>query len=54
MLTQSELPSVSIIILNFNGIVWVEKCLSSVLETKYPNFEVIFVDNASTDESLLG
>jgi GT2 family glycosyltransferase len=53
MLTQSELPSVSIIILNYNGIVWVEKCLSSVLETKYPNFEVIFVDNASTDESLL-
>ncbi len=31
--------------------IW-SQCLSSVLSTKYPNFEVIFVDNASTDSSL--
>jgi GT2 family glycosyltransferase len=43
---------VSVIILNFNGENYLERCLLSVLGTKYPNFEVIFVDNASTDSSL--
>lgn len=42
----------SIIILNFNGEKYLEQCLFSVLNTRYPNFEVIFVDNASTDSSL--
>jgi hypothetical protein len=43
---------VSVIILNFNGENYLERCLFSVLATKYPNFEVIFVDNASNDSSL--
>jgi len=43
---------VSIVILNFNGKNYLEKCISSVLETNYPNFEVILVDNASTDGSV--
>jgi GT2 family glycosyltransferase len=38
--------------LNFNGEKHLERCLSSVLNAQYPNFEVIFVDNASTDSSL--
>ena len=46
------MPLVSIIILNFNGESYLEQCLYSVLGTKYPNFEVIFVDNSSTDSSL--
>ena len=46
-----EEPLVSIIILNYNGIKYVENCLRSVLNTNYTNFEVIFVDNASTDGS---
>jgi GT2 family glycosyltransferase len=45
-------PPVSIIILNYNGGRFVEKCLRSVLNTDYPNFEVIFVDNSSTDGSV--
>jgi GT2 family glycosyltransferase len=45
-------PLVSIIILNFNGENYIERCLFSVLGTEYPNFEVIFVDNASKDSSL--
>jgi len=49
---QKNTPLVSIIILNFNGENYLERCLFSVLGTKYPNFEVIFVDNASTDSSL--
>ncbi|MEM2618598.1 MAG: glycosyltransferase family 2 protein [Candidatus Hadarchaeales archaeon] len=45
-------PLVSIVILNYNGKEFVDRCLHSVLNTDYPNFEVIFVDNASTDRSL--
>src|SRR5271157_3134470 len=47
-----ERPLVSIIIVNFNGKRFLNECLSTVLGSKYPNFEVIFVDNASTDKSL--
>lgn len=43
---------VSIIILNYNGMFYTKGCLESVLNTNYPNFEIIFVDNASTDGSL--
>jgi GT2 family glycosyltransferase len=43
---------VSIIILNYNGGFLLRNCLLSVLETDYPLFEVIVVDNASTDGSL--
>jgi GT2 family glycosyltransferase len=49
---KNKEPLVSIIILNYNGMKFVDKCLTSVLNTKYHNFEVIFVDNASTDGSL--
>lgn len=52
MILEENTPLVSVIILNFNGETYLKKCLFSVLETKYPNFEVIFVDNASTDSSL--
>jgi len=45
-------PLVSIIVLNYNGIRFIEKCLKSLLDTDYPKFEVIFVDNSSTDGSV--
>ncbi len=44
-------PLVSVIIVNHNGIDFVDGCLRSVLNSNYPDFEVIFVDNASTDGS---
>jgi hypothetical protein len=43
---------VSVIILNYRGEKFVEKCLKSVLSTDYANFEVLFVDNASNDGSV--
>jgi hypothetical protein len=52
LLNQSLEPFVSIIIQNFNGEGFIEQCLSSVLKTEYSNYEVIFVDSASTDNSL--
>jgi hypothetical protein len=44
-------PLVSIVILNFNGQDMLRECLQSVLKTDYPNYEVIVVDNGSTDWS---
>ena len=45
-------PLVSIIIVNYNGDKFIEKCLKSVFrETKIP-FEVIVVENGSIDKSL--
>jgi len=45
-------PLVSIIIPNYNGETFIERCLKSVLNTDYPNFEVIVIDDGSTDNSL--
>ncbi len=46
------MPKVSIVITNFNGIRTLEKCLSCVFNSNYPNFDIIVVDNHSTDGSL--
>ncbi len=43
---------VSIVIVNRNGRIWLESCLKSLFRQTYDNFEIIFVDNASTDDSL--
>jgi GT2 family glycosyltransferase len=45
-------PLVSVIILNYNGMSLIERCLGSVLNSNYHNFEVLFVDNASSDNSV--
>jgi len=42
-------PRVSIIIVTWNAKPVVQKCLPSVVETDYPNLEIIVADNASTD-----
>ncbi len=46
-----QLPKVVIMILNHNGLRWLPKCLSSLNQTNYPNYEIYLIDNASTDES---
>jgi len=46
-----QLPKVSVIVLNYNGKNFIRNCLKSLLSTNYPNFEVLFVDNSSTDGS---
>lgn len=52
MTLETDFPKVSVIILNYNGAKYLQNCLASVLETKYPNYEVILIDNASTDKSV--
>lgn len=43
---------ISIIIVNWNGKKWLDKCLSSFLNQTYKKLEIILVDNASTDGSV--
>jgi len=50
--STNETPLISIIILNYNARDFSERCVDSVLRTDYPNFEVIFCDNASADGSV--
>lgn len=45
-------PKVSIIILNWNGKKDTLECLDSLKKIKYPNYEVILVDNGSIDGSV--
>ena len=49
---MAECPFVSIVLLNWNGQAHVAKCLDSLLSQTYPNYEVIVVDNGSTDGSV--
>jgi GT2 family glycosyltransferase len=42
-------PKVSIIIVNFNGGEIFKDCLSSVKKLNYPNYQLVIVDNASSD-----
>ena len=45
-------PKVSVIIINYNGKYLLEKCLESLFKVTYNNFEVILVDNNSSDETV--
>jgi glycosyltransferase involved in cell wall biosynthesis len=45
-------PQVSIIILNYNGKKFNQACLNSILHQTYQHFEILFIDNASTDDSV--
>jgi GT2 family glycosyltransferase len=44
-------PDVSVIIVNYNGEIYVDRCLDALRATTYPNFEIVVIDNNSTDQS---
>ena len=44
-------PLISIVILNYNAEKFLDECISSIYKTEKINFEIILVDNASTDKS---
>lgn len=44
-------PKISVVVVNYNGESYIEDCLDSVLSSKYPNFEVVVVENGSNDGS---
>ena len=45
-------PKVAIIILNWNGKEDTIECLESLKHITYPNYEILLVDNGSTDGSV--
>ena len=49
---MSENPSVSIIIVNYNGEELLKQCLNSLEKINFNSFEIIIVDNNSTDDSV--
>jgi GT2 family glycosyltransferase len=49
---MSTLPSVAVVILNWNGRSFLEKFLPSVCQSTYGNLQLIVADNASTDDSV--
>jgi len=49
---MTQLPKLSVIILNYNGLRWLPTCLSSVAKTDYPNLSVYLADNGSADGSV--
>lgn len=52
MTENLNVPLVSIIIINYNGKSYLEKCLESIKKIKYDNLEIIVVDNNSTDGTM--
>ena len=45
-------PRVSVVIPNYNGAAWLPRCLEALAQQEYRDFEVILVDDGSTDESV--
>lgn len=46
------LPHVQVMILNYNGKKYLDVCISSLLQTNYPDFSIVVIDNNSSDSSL--
>ncbi|MEM1178038.1 MAG: glycosyltransferase family 2 protein [Acidobacteriota bacterium] len=51
MFDPASAPSVLALVLNYNGQEITLKTLSSLVETRYPRFRIMVVDNGSTDGS---
>jgi GT2 family glycosyltransferase len=51
-LNESAWPLVSVVVLNWNGAADTLTCLNSLAALTYPDFNVVVVDNGSTDDSL--
>jgi GT2 family glycosyltransferase len=49
---MNQLPSLAVVILNWNGKKYLEKFLPALLASSYPNKRIVVADNASTDDSI--
>lgn len=45
-------PLVSIMVVTYNSQNYIKACLEKLFKTKYPKFEIIVVDNASSDKTI--
>lgn len=46
-------PLISIIVPCYNGYKFIDRCIKSILNQEYNNFELIIIDDGSTDKSLI-
>ncbi|MFC1484653.1 glycosyltransferase family 2 protein [Candidatus Neomarinimicrobiota bacterium] len=51
-MSEIDTPGFSVVIPNYNGLVYLRDCFNSLRKSNYPNLEIIMVDNGSTDESV--
>jgi len=49
---EKALPSISVVVPNFNGGATIEATLLSLIEQNYPGLEILVADGASTDNSV--
>ena len=49
--SDSELPRVSVVVCSYNAAATLEACLASLVRLNYPDYEVILVDDGSTDHT---
>lgn len=50
--TQNPAPKISVIIVNYNGGEWLTRCVQSVTDQSFTDFECFIVDNGSADGSI--
>ena len=48
---DAALPEVSVVVCSYNGAATLEECLRSLVVLDYPNYEVILVDDGSSDRT---
>ena len=44
-----DIPLISLIIVTYNSAALLPRCLAAIAATSYPNYEVLIIDNASSD-----
>lgn len=49
---MKKYPMISIVMPTFNGMAHLRKCLPSIYKLKYPSYEIVLIDNNSTDETV--
>jgi GT2 family glycosyltransferase len=52
-IASSSGESVAVIIVNWNGLQYLPACLLSLTRQNYPDFQIVVVDNGSTDDSIV-
>lgn len=50
--TTEKRPKITIILLNYNNYSDTYKCVDSLKQVNYPNYEILIVDNRSTNDSI--